>query len=111
RGARKLEWAGEVNDEDDALRRIFRGVREEGNAAFIGSEDWNRKIDVLMEEVMRRRPRLSTRVAGSGFYALTCGAPLTAVAALISIPLLHMPTALLEGPDQALEFRGTFPKE
>ena len=25
RGARKLPWAGEVNDESEALRRIFRG--------------------------------------------------------------------------------------
>ncbi len=111
RGARKLEWAGDVTDENEALRRIFRGVREEGNAGFVGSENWVRKIDVLLEEVMRQRPRLFVRVAGSGFYALTCAVPLAAVGVLMAIPLMRMPVALLDGPDQSIEFRGVFPEE
>ena len=68
RGGRRLGWAGTVDDEKEALQRIFRGVREENNEAFLRSNDWQRQIDVLVAEVLRKRPGFLFRIFGGGFY-------------------------------------------
>jgi len=68
RGGRKLGWASQVDDGDEALRRIFTGIREEKNDTFLRSGDWFRQIDVLLAEVLRKRPRFMTRLFGGAFY-------------------------------------------
>lgn len=110
RRARKFDWAGDLSDENDALRRIFRGIREEGKGYFVGSRGWNRRIDALMDEAMRRRPRMFTRFSGLSFYAAICVLPLSIVILLMSVPLLRMPAALVDKPDQSVEFRSAFPR-
>jgi Zn-dependent protease len=85
RGGRRLGWAGSINDEDEALRRIFRGVRGEENEAFLRSHDWQRQIDVLLAEVLRKRPGFVTRIFGGGLYWLFCILPILLVIGLFAL--------------------------
>jgi len=85
RGGRRLGWAGSIDDEDEALRRIFRGVRGEENEAFLRSNDWQRQIDVLLAEVLRKRPGFVTRIFGGGLYWLFCVLPILLIIGLFAL--------------------------
>lgn len=111
RGARKLAFAGELTDENEVLRRAFRGVREEGNEAFIGSEGWHIKIDALLGEVLRRRPRVVTRVLGGVFYLFACGLPVLVVAALLLMPFFGGAGRWIDTKHYEMEFQNGFPRE
>ncbi|WP_193210885.1 site-2 protease family protein [Luteolibacter marinus] len=111
RGARRLPWAGEVNDESEALRRIFRGLREEGQGAFIGSENWHRKIEALLQEVMRKRPRLATRFAGGSLLAISGAVPALLLAGVLLGPVLGDAGRVVRTAAHVTEFRTAFPKE
>lgn len=67
RGGRRLGWK-DASDEDETLRRIFQGIREEGNDGFFADQKWHRQIEVLLEEVMRKRPGFLLRIFGGGAY-------------------------------------------
>jgi Zn-dependent protease len=111
RGARKLPWAGEVNDEGEALRRIFRGLRQEGHGSFIGSDGWHKKIEALLTEVMRKRPSLATRFAG-GSLLLTAGAmPSLLFVGVLLGPVLGDAGRMVRTAEHVTEFRKSFPKE
>ncbi len=111
RGARRLPWAGEVNDESEALRRIFRGLREEGQGAFIGSDGWHRKIEALLMEVMRKRPTLATRFAGGTLLAISGAMPALLMAGVLLGPVLGDAGRMVRTAEHVTEFRKSFPKE
>jgi len=67
RGGRRLGWKN-ATDEDETLRQIFKGIREEGNDGFFSDMKWHRQIEVLLAEVMRKRPGFFLRIFGGGFY-------------------------------------------
>ena len=111
RGGRKLGWAGGVDDETEALRRIFTGVRQEKNDAFLRSHDWFRQIDVLLGEVLRKKPKLITRFLGGGFYAVACLLPLALVigiAALVFVSGIHGMSKQIEA---SMEFAESYPNK
>ncbi len=83
RGGRRLGWAGRTDDPEEALRRIFTGIRQEKNDAFMRSSDWARQIDVLLAEVLRKRAGIATRLFGGAFYACVCLLPLVLVSAAL----------------------------
>ncbi|WP_367874304.1 site-2 protease family protein [Luteolibacter sp. Populi] len=111
RGARKLPWAGEVNDEGEALRRIFRGLRQEGHGSFIGSDGWHKKIEALLLEVMRKRPSLATRFAGGSLLTLAGAMPALLFAGVLLGPVLEDAGKLVKGVEHVNEFRKNFPRE
>lgn len=111
RGARKLPWAGEVNDEAEALRRIFRGLREEGQRAFIGSEGWHKKIEALLMEVMRKRPAFITRFAGGTLLTIAGAAPAILMVGVLLGPVLGDAGRVVRTAEHVTEFRKAFPKE
>jgi len=111
RGARKLPWAGEINDEAEALRRIFRGLRQEGQGAFIGSDGWHRKIEALLMEVMRKRPNVVTRFGGGALLALSGAMPALLIAGVLLGPVLGDAGRMVRSAEHVTEFRKHFPKE
>jgi len=111
RGARKLPWAGEVNDESEALRRIFRGMREEGQGAFIGTEGWHKKIEALLMEVMRKRPAFVTRFAGGTLLAISGAVPAMLMVGVLLGPVLGDAGRVVRNAEHVNEFRRYFPKE
>lgn len=111
RGGRRLGWAGSVNDEDEALRRIFRGVRGEQNDAFLHSHDWQRRIDVLLAEVLRKRPGFFTRIFGGGLYWVCCGLPILAVIGVFALILFGGLGSIGRYEADSVEFREAFPLE
>lgn len=111
RGARRLPWAGEVNDEAEALRRIFRGLREEGQGAFIGSDGWHRKIEALLMEVMRKRPAFTTRFAGGGLLLAAGAMPALLMVGVLLGPVLGDAGRMVRTAEHVTEFRKIFPKE
>jgi Zn-dependent protease len=111
RGARKLPWAGEVNDENEALRRIFRGLREDGQGAFIGSDGWHKKIEALLIEVMRKRPAVLTRFAGGGLLAVSGAVPALLMLGVLLGPVLGDAGRIVRNAEHVTEFRTRFPKE
>jgi Zn-dependent protease len=111
RGARRLPWAGEVNDEAEALRRIFRGLREEGQGAFIGSDSWHRKIEALLMEVMRKRPAVATRLAGGGLLLVAGALPALLLVGVLLGPVLGDAGRMVRTAEHVTEFRKAFPKE
>jgi len=111
RGARRLPWAGEVNDEGEALRRIFRGLRQEGHGAFIGTEGWHKKIEALLLEVMRKRPNLATRFAGGSFLAVASAMPALLFVGVLLGPVLGDAGRMVRTAEHVTEFRKSFPKE
>lgn len=111
RGARRLPWAGEVNDEADALRRIFRGLRQEGQGAFIGSDGWHRKIEALVMEVMRKRPSVVTRFAGGTMLAVAGAVPALLLVGVLLGPVLGDAGRMVRTAEHVTEFRKIFPKE
>lgn len=111
RGARRLPWAGELNDESEALRRIFRGLREEGQGSFIGSEHWHKKIEALLMEVMRKRPRMSTRLAGGSILTIAGAIPTLLLIGVLLGPVLGDAGRVVKTAGHVTEFRIAFPKE
>jgi hypothetical protein len=111
RGARRLPWAGEVNDEAEALRRIFRGLRQEGQGAFIGSDSWHRKIEALLMEVMRKRPAVATRFAGGTLLAIAGAMPALLLVGVLLGPVLGDAGRMVRTAEHVTEFRKAFPKE
>lgn len=111
RGGRRLGWAGSINDEDEALRRIFRGVRDEENEAFLRSSDWQRQIDVLLAEVLRKRPGFLTRIFGGWIYGSLCLLPIAAVAGVVVLVLVNSLAILGRQSLDTAEFQEAFPRE
>lgn len=111
RGARRLPWAGEINDESEALRRIFRGLRQEGQGAFIGSDGWHRKIEALLMEVMRKRPHLATRFAGGALLAVSGAMPALLMVGVLLGPVLGDAGRMVRTAEHVTEFRRYFPRE
>lgn len=111
RGGRRLGWAGSINDEDEALRRIFRGVRDEENEAFLRSSDWQRQIDVLLAEVLRKRPGFLTRIFGGWLYGTLCLLPIAAVTGVVTLVLFNSLAILGRQSLDTAEFQEAFPRE
>ncbi len=111
RGARKLPWAGEVNDEGEALRRIFRGLRQEGHGSFIGTDGWHKKIEALLLEVMRKRPSLATRFAGGSLLLVSGAMPCLLFVGVLLGPVLGDAGRVVRTAEHVTEFRKNFPKE
>lgn len=111
KGARKLPWAGEVNDENEALRRIFRGLREDGQGAFIGSDGWHKKTEALLMEVMRKRPNLVTRFAGGGLLTVAGAMPAMLMVGVLLGPVLGDTGRIVRTAEHVTEFRTAFPRE
>jgi Zn-dependent protease len=111
RGARRLPWAGEVNDESEALRRIFRGMRQEGQGAFIGSDGWHRKIEALLMEVMRKRPAFTTRFAGGTLLLVAGALPSLLLVGVLLGPVLGDAGRMVRTAEHVTEFRKAFPRE
>jgi Zn-dependent protease len=111
RGGRRLGWAGSIDDEDEALRRIFRGVREEENEAFLRSNDWQRQIDVLLAEVLRKRPGFFTRVFGGAVYWACGGLPVLAMIAVLALVILGGFSGINRYDADSIEFRKAFPRD
>ncbi|TAE77541.1 MAG: hypothetical protein EAZ84_03935 [Verrucomicrobia bacterium] len=111
RGARKLPWAGEVHDENEALRRIFRGLRQEGQGAFIGSDGWHRKIEALLTEVIRKRPSVITRMSGGAILGASIAIPAILITAVLLGPILGDAGRLVRTAEYIGEFRKHFPHE
>jgi Zn-dependent protease len=109
RGGRRLGW--KMDDEDEALRRIFRGVRDEGNDGFLRSADWQRQIDVLLAEVLRRKPRFMLRLLGGGLYLTACLLPLALVAAIFALPMAGNLVQLGKLGTDIGEFAAAYPVE
>ena len=83
--ARKVAWAGQVDDEDTALRRIFKELREAGNAHFVGSQDWMMRTQVVLEEVLRKRPSWLERLGGLGVYGVVSAIPVVLIATVVAV--------------------------
>ena len=111
RGARKLPWAGEVNDEGEALRRIFRGLRQEGHGSFIGTDGWHKKIEALLLEVMRKRPKLATRFVGGTVLTIAGALPALLMVGVLLGPVLGDAGRMVRTAEHVTEFRKRFPKE
>jgi Zn-dependent protease len=111
RGGRRLGWAGSINDEDEALRRIFRGIRAEENEAFLRSSDWQRQIDVLLAEVLRKRPGFMTRVCGGGLYWAFCGLPILAVIGMVALIFFGGLGSIGRYEADSTAFKEDFPKQ
>ena len=109
RGGRRLGWAGGVDDENEALRRIFTGVRQEKNDAFLRSGDWFRQIDVLLTEVLRKRPKMITRLFGGAFYATACLLPIALVIGIAALMFFAGMSGLSKQIEASAEFAAAFP--
>lgn len=109
RGGRRLGWAGGVDDETEALRRIFTGIRTEKNDAFLRSDDWFRQIDVLLGEVLRKRPKMATRFLGGAFYTAACLLPITLVAGVAALVFFSGMTGVSKQIEASMEFAEPFP--
>ncbi len=108
RGGRRLGWK-DATDEDETLRRIFNGIREEGNDEFFGDRKWHRQIEVLLAEVMRKRPGFLLRIAGGGAYL---GSWVAAVVVFFSVWLISesgSPLHVQQMAAHTAEFREGFP--
>ena len=84
RGGRPLGWA-DAEDEDETLRRIFKGIHDEENDGFFRDATWPRQIEVLLSEVMRKRPGFLMRVFGGGLYGALFVLPFALVIGSLAI--------------------------
>ena len=109
RGGRKLGWAGQTDNEEEALQRIFTGVRQEQNDSFMRSSDWSRQIEVLLAEVLRKRPGIATRIFGGAFYAGVCLLPLVLIAGGAVFYAMGGIENLMAHAAAGAEFRAAFP--
>lgn len=109
RGGRRLGWK-DATDEDETLRRIFTGIREEGNDEFFSDRKWHRQIEVLLAEVMRKRPGFLLRIMGGGAYLASW---VLAVLVLLSVWIISESGSPWHRQQMAAyteEFRDDFPK-
>lgn len=111
RGGRRLRWAGGVEDETEALRRIFTGVRQEKNDTFLRSDDCFRQIDVLLTEVLRKKPKLMTRFFGGGFYAVACLLPLSLVIGVAALMFFTGMKGMEQQMQASMEFAESYPNK
>lgn len=110
KAAGKVEWAGQVDDEDTALRRIFRELREGGNSNFVGSADWLPRTQVVIEEVLRKRPGWWVRLGGLGFYGAVCLFPLLFFVTLGVVLASGVLTKSAGGAEHLAELRRDLPE-
>ena len=108
--ARKVEWAGQVDDEDTALRRIFKELRDSGNSSFVGSADWLPRTQVVVEEVLRKRPGWPVRILGLGFYGAVCLFPLLLFVALVVVMASGLLSKSTGGAEYLAELRADLPE-
>jgi Zn-dependent protease len=112
RGGRRIDWAGTVDDENEALQRIFRGIREEDNVDFLRRKDWQQKIDILLAEVMRKRPSFGFRFLAGGVYWWSFMLSVGLIGLLFMTKFIgsagQLPTLAKHVSE---EFRGSFPIE
>lgn len=111
RGGRRLGWAGTVDDENEALQRIFRGVREENNEDFLRGSDWQRQIDVLVNEVLRKRPGVLFRIFGGAFYGWALAIPVGLIALLFLTKFIGSAGQLGTLSKHVVEFSQAMPLE
>lgn len=108
--AGKVEWAGQVDDEDTALRRIFKELRDGGNPNFVGSADWLMRTQVVLEEVLRKRPGWPVRILGLGFYSAVCLFPLLLFVALVGVMASGLLSRSAGGAEYLAELRADLPE-
>jgi len=111
RGGRRLGWAGKVDDENEALEKIFRGVREENNDSFLRGGDWQRQMDVLIGEVLRKRPGFLLRFFGGAFYWWSLAIPALLIAFLFAGKFVGSAGQLNQLAKDVIEFREGFPTD
>ncbi|MEK7951880.1 site-2 protease family protein [Luteolibacter soli] len=111
RGGRRLGWAGTVDDDKEALEKIFRGVREENNDSFLRGGDWQRQIDVLLGEVLRKRAGFVLRIFGGAFYSWSLVIPLLLIVFLFTGKFIGSAGQLNRLAKDVVEFREGFPVE
>ena len=111
RGGRRLGWAGTIDDEDVALRKIFQGIRKEENDDFFRSTGWQAKIDVLLAELLRKRPSFITRFFGGWVYWALCGLPLLLVIGMFALSAIGGIGSLARYDTDSSEFLAAFPSE
>lgn len=108
--ARKVGWAGQVDDEDTALRRIFKELRDGGNSNFVGSADWLPRTQVVVEEVLRKRPGWPVRIVGLGFYGAVCVFPLLLFVALVVVMASGLLSKSTGGAEHLADLRADLPE-
>ncbi len=108
--ARKVAWAGQVNDEDTALRRIFKELRESGNANFVGSPDWLKRTQVVIEEVLRKRPSWLVRIGGLGFYGAVSLFPVLLLVTVVAVKASGLLSRSPSGMEHLAALRADLPK-
>ena len=108
RGGRRLGWTNE-KDEDETLRKIFQGIREDNNDGFFQDPKWHRQIEVLLAEVMRKRPKFAMRVFGGAIYAGTFLLPVALVIGVLSIAYYGLFGGLEQASEASAEYSKDFP--
>jgi Zn-dependent protease len=108
RGGRRLGWA-DAEDEDETLRRIFTGIQQEGNEEFFRDASWHRQIEVLLAEVMRKRPKFVMRVFGGALYGATFVLPFALVIGVLSIAIFGLFGNLDKNIAASAEYQKDFP--
>jgi Zn-dependent protease len=110
RGGRRLGWA-DAEDEDATLRRIFKGICDEGNEEFFRDPRWHRQIEVLLAEVMRKRPKFAMRVCGGALYGGAFVLPLALVAGVLSIAYIGLFGGLEQSVATSAAYQNDFPRK
>ena len=110
RGATKVAWAGQVDDEDTALRRIFKELRDAGNTNFVGSPDWLPRTQVVIEEVLRKRPNWLVRIGGLGCYGAVCLIPVALLGTVVAVNFSGLFSKSLGQTEHLAEVRADLPK-
>ncbi|WP_367874301.1 hypothetical protein [Luteolibacter sp. Populi] len=108
RGGRRLGWK-DAKDEDETLRQIFKGVREEGNDSFFAELNWHRQIEVLLAEVMRKRPGFLMRIFGGGVYVASVIVAAGVLVACFAIAVAGNGEHVRRMAEATEEFREDFP--
>jgi hypothetical protein len=108
RGGRRLGWA-DAEDEDETLRRIFKGIQEEGNDEFFRDKSWPRQIEVLLGEVMRKRPGFLMRIFGGALYGGAFVLPFALVIGALAVTYLGLFGNLVDDLVASEEYQNDFP--
>ncbi|WP_035614796.1 site-2 protease family protein [Haloferula sp. BvORR071] len=108
RGGRRLGWT-DAADEDETLRRIFSGIHEEGNTGFFGDGNWHRQIEVLLAEVMRKRPGFLLRILGGAAYLAAWSVAILLIILTLGLSLSGGSEHRRRMAESTTEFRSDFP--
>lgn len=108
RGGRRLGWS-DAEDEDETLRRIFKGIHEEENDGFFRDPKWPRQIEVLLGEVMRKRPGFPMRIFGGGLYGAVFVLPFALVIGSLAIASFGLFGAMANTGEAGEEYEKDFP--